>query len=560
MPADASRVVQVVYDNWSQGSAFSQLDSGKQEQALQYHAVNMQLYDTGELGPRPWTRVWASTGAVGADTLDSNAACQYRPNEVYLGQLWVNSLSGDIWYYDFSTSTWSAHTGIDTYVAARQDGASVFYTERGHADPTALSGSAVYKTLPHDNWIFQGEGGIDSTDTAFDVVTGGSNSHLSFTLYRDRIWSWTFAGPVTDPGNRLYYSDAGSYVAWTAGNFIDIGADSDNYYIIGAWPVRDSLLIAMSNGTWWTFTGTPETGTLRFVGEYVVPAHGGAVAQLDNALYFLNPTDSHICVATPQGVETRSFLHMRPRNAAPVLQDPPDDYYVHHRALGSEGAQAIILNFANSLTYPGQSKDWHAIEMVNNAWQEVEYFNETGSSAVLRDAAIVGDGRAIAFVVEDSSQTPETQIITRDIRLNRPSSGDDTWSAKEEVGPATTSDANGKVTLAKFVPAANEEVRMLNVIVEGRSWVNGLGYPTPHMKAQINVGASGAEINNFDDTLLSNGEGKPYRWVFPRPEVHGFETYAQVTLLDIKALTITRVIVEYEIRPVNHWQGRMGGT
>jgi hypothetical protein len=43
-------------------------------------------------------------------------------------------------------------------------------------------------------------------------------------------------------------------------------------------------------------------------------------------------------------------------------------------------------------------------------------------------------------------------------------------------------------------------------------------------------------------------------------ETSGFTARPQVQVTQIDGLTIDRIIVEYEVRPITHWLGQTGGV
>ena len=589
MAANGERFHSVTYDEWQQGNTFKSIRRLSANNK-QYQSINMQVYDTGQLGTRPWLRSWDTwtTGLTLTDTIDNRTWVQWRPTNQY-GQLWIGTLSGDVAYYDFSTETFAYLAGADTYVVNNDWHAYYwdYYRDDWESNGT-LIGSQQHALMPLDNWLLSGEAKIDSANAVTNVTWADGTAHneVNFTWYRDRIYAWTWPDNLNDPANRIFYTDAGSYTTSSAGNYFDIGASSDGYWIIGCWPIRDSLLIAMSNGDWYSFVGPdPDSGSLRFVGNYVTPSTGAAAVPFNNALYFCSPRGDQVCVATPSGVDTESFAHVRP-----WIEDVRWTLFHDYRALASAEQQAVELHVVRNVT----DQWWAGIEFVNQAWVyhgygKTGFSTELSNMGYLRDCATVGHGQAYAFLVEDpdSPNSTEVHIYTRDIVLNRPSKSTDFWSDKLEVavGDTATGTADGMIRLAPFSPEPGQEVRIKEVTVDFVYWYDsgadyltnvgsaGTYYTTPSMRCLAIDGAvTGLDsIDTFSAAALTTFEarsfvgdtvhGMPARWIFRfPPEDNDYRQTAQVQLDNLLSVAIDRIIVKYDIRPTSHWNGQIGGT
>ncbi len=566
------RIERVVYDDWRDGFSSRLRFLGKNTK--QWTGMNVQVYDDGTLGPRPWMRLQNTTNQVTADTIDDRMFMAWRPADANSeGELWVHAFSGDVWVYDLAAGTWAVGpAGIDTPITTSDNRAEFWGSRHDWDDSGKNVGSAQHALLPEDNWVFGGEAVIDISDTVTTINWADSTNKITcFTLYRDRIWGWVTVDAGTDPANRLYYTDAASYTASTAGNYIDIGAASDGYYIKGVWPVRDSLLIAMSNDDWYVFTGTPTQGSLRFIGSYVTPAHGACGAVLNNAVYFIAPYGRQVCIATPSGVDTVSLSDIRPWN-----NDNRWTLFHDYRGLASQREPSHML--------PPQRNDsdhWSdAVEFVNGNWTYSGYgrdrFSDTSSNiGTLRDTALVAEGKAYAFLTSDPGADPgthEPHLYTRDIVLNRPSRKSDEWSDSIEVSfdASSTGIARAGVRLAPFSPEG-QEVRVRQVMVDFHYWYDTDNdvYETPDMRCVLIDGGrlgsdlidtfDGTALDTFEDNSLSQDEmvGQVSRFVFRFPmEDQQFRMTQQIQIDDILSLSISRVVVDYEVRPDNHWAGQ----
>lgn len=591
----AHGIERVVYDEWN-GNFRSKLRH-MGPPTRYYTSQNMQVYEDGTLGTRPWLRLWPTTGqSTSTDDrgpgTEGPTMCQWRPTTGgQEGELWVFEINGDVWTYDFSTSTWATAASITTGTNPNtwttfgpDDSASLWgnNNDRQWEQSAAGVASHQYYTLPDDNWVFAGGGQVNAADVGSAITwTDATDEMGGFTFYRDRIWAWHQAGNhPNDPTNRLYYTNAGSYTTSAAGNYIDIGAASTNYHIVGAWPVRDSLLICMSNNEWYVFSGPPETGSLRYMGNYPRPAHGACGTVYNNALYFLMPYGNNIAIATPAGVDTQSLSHI-----VPWVGDKRWTIFHDYRALSSAQEQFIICPTLR--TYEGQF--WNSLELANGNWgwhgYGVDTWNEgvgsTSNMGDLRDLAMHPNQTKIAFYVydEDAPGSPATttQIYTRDIVLNRPSRKTDSWSDSKEVaaGDTSTSLSNGSVRLAPFTPPG-EEVRVRQVIVDFYYWMDASNtyYENPTMECALIDGAqteierinslnAEASLTDFETAGLAGDSvlGMPGRWVFRFPiEDQDFRQTVQIQIDKIMSIAISRIVVDYEVRPDNHWAGQTGGT
>lgn len=587
----ADNIERIVYDEWRNNFRSKIRHMGPNTK--QYHSLNMQVYEDGTLGTRPWLRLWPSTGMSTSTDLrspstDPNMMMQWRPTGTK-GELWFYEINGDVWTYDLDAETWTVSDTVTTGVNPSSElgfgpHGGPFLWGADNDDNWENDGKGVaghqHTMLPENNWCFSGDLIVSATNVVSTISWADTTDEMgSFTFYRDRIWAWHNPANSSDPDNRLYYTNAGDYSTSDAGNYIDIGAESDiSYYIHGAWPVRDSLLICMTNKDWYAFTGTPEQGSLRYIGRYPIPAHGAAGAVLNNAVYFQAPYGRQIMIATPSGVDTTTLADIRPWTG-----DKRWTTFHDYRALSSQQEQFLC----HPVVRTDADQCFFALEFANEAWgwhgYGVDSFSEgVGSSSsfgVLRDAAISPSERYMAFLTYDSaapgSPACTNHIYTRDVMLNRPSRKTDAWSdSTEDSADGTTNTAKGGLRLAPFSPPG-EEVRVRQVVVDFHYWKDDSNtyYEDPDMKAVLmDVGGTRLEVvDSFSATGLDSFEDKgfnadetigiPTRWVFRFDLAdQDFRNAVQVQLEDIMSIAIDRIVVDYEVRPDNHWAGQTGGT
>ena len=576
-----NNTLRVVYDEWGDNRFQSKLRKiGTDNPA--YTSMNMQVYENGTLGTRPWLRLRTVGAAIPPDKLfDNEAFIAWRPiPDNALGELWVHSYNSGVFVYDFTADAWlgaGVPSGVDAQVTTSDNHGSYWGARHGWDSSGALVGSAMHTVLPEDNWVFGGGARVKADDTVAAVDWGASagGEIVNFTSYRDRLWGWQAAHNTTTQGNRLTYTNEGSYVLAGDLNYIEFGIPSGAHYIIGVWVVRDSLLVAISDGGWWVFTGTPARGTKRFIGTYPIPAHGAVGTILNNAVYFLAPFGRQVMVATPSGVDTTSLSHVRPFN-----ESIPWDVFHDYRGLSSQQEQSVHLT-----TLRNNADQWFAaVEVINNNWTYTMYGKlradaAAGNLGVLRDCAVVGQGTAYAFLMDDPdtglSPLLKMQLYTRDIVLNRPSRSTDEWSDSKEVAAGATSTiaAKGMVKLAPFSPEG-EEVRVRQVTVDYQYWSDDDSvYEDPDMRCILLNGDNTLTetIDTFAGgdliTLQSLGKGvdeaigTPARHIFRFPvEDQQFRVTQQIQIDDILSISIDRILVDYEIRPDNHWAGKQEGT
>ena len=310
------------YKNWSEGQVFD-VTRRTPRNDDSYSAINMQVYDSGALGTRPWLKKWANTGFTPATNLEitDNTCIQYREREgtsganqygeLYIYSVSVGGGSAAAYYYDFENADWASASGIGSVTLPDSSNWSQQRKAWGAAVNNKIGNSQADSLGPSD-FIFLGQKHWNgSSATAIDWGDGSVLATVTNSVfYRGRLWGWS---QTTAGKNRLYYTDIADYKASaSASQYIDISASSGSVFIQGCWAVRDSLLINLSNDDWYAFTGTPDTGTLRYIGKYVSPSHGAAAVALNNAVYFMAPDGDGVCMATPSGVDTVTHHNIKP--------------------------------------------------------------------------------------------------------------------------------------------------------------------------------------------------------------------------------------------------------
>jgi hypothetical protein len=579
------------YKDWGEGQVFD-VTRRTPRNDTSYSAINMQVYDSGALGVRPWLKKWANTGFTPATNLNlSDDSCiQYRERtgvtganpygELYIYSVSVSGGGAAAYYYDFQVGDWASASGIGSVTLPN---ATAWATKRkgwGSSVDNKIGNSQADSLGPSD-FIFLGQKKWDgSSATAIDWGNGTVLATITNSVfYRGRLWGWS----QTEAGkNRLYYTDIDDYTDSTSAlQYIDISASSGSVFIKGCWAVRDSLLINLSNDDWYAFTGTPDTGTLRYIGKYVSPSHGAAAVVLSNAVYFMAPNGDGVCMATPSGVDTVTH-----HNVKPWIGDYNWLEVADYRAIASPDKNAIHLVCYDAT----DTKGWLAIERVNELWYLCQYgFGDfvtrySQNLGQLRDCATVNYGNAWAFVTYGSywsesagATLKEIILFTRDITLNRPSRSDDLFSDKQEgaaIGGnfSVSNPAGGSVRLSPYGPDLGEEVRVSKITVDFMYWkADTAVYSDLEMqlyirtlngpKASTRVSSavyydwdgfrnwnSDTTLPELDDTV--NYRGAEGRYVYD-VSMTNFYPDLFIELTEIRSLAINRIIVEYEVRPDN---------
>ena len=111
------------YKDWGEGQVFD-VTRRTPRNDTSYSAINMQVYDSGALGVRPWLKKWANTGFTPATNLNlSDDSCiQYRERtgvtganpygELYIYSVSVSGGGAAAYYYDFQVGDWASASGI----------------------------------------------------------------------------------------------------------------------------------------------------------------------------------------------------------------------------------------------------------------------------------------------------------------------------------------------------------------------------------------------------------------------------------------------------------------
>lgn len=584
---DRQRIETREFDDWRKGQVFADVTRMPRNDDS-YCSMNMQVYDSGALGPRPRLKEWANTGFADASdlVLSNNSCIQYKESDttmgdayghLYLYKMSVGGAAAQAYYYNFDDTSsaigWKDASALGAFTLP----AATEWSQKRAGWGTAVEdkvGNSQSDALGPEDFVFLGQKKYDgSSVTAIDWGNGSVlNTITNAVFYRGRLWGWSQSNLAK---NRLYYTDIDDYTdSDSALQYIDISNSSGKVFIKGCWPVRDSLLIALSDDSWYAFTGTPATGTLRFIGKYVTPSHGAAATVLGNAVYFMGPDGQGVCAATPSGVDTVTY-----KDKIPWVHDGNWNIFTEYRSLSSPDRNALhLMTVDGSTGYMGA-----AIEKVNDQWYLTSYGNGmeqfgsmvgTNGYGVLRDCATINFGNAYAFITYGSYFESGTKyalgLLTRDIVLNRPSRDDDVFSDKEDVNgtlrmTVVSDQGSSIVRLSPFSADYGEEARVVRIIIDFTYWRNSANnYATPTMKLRIKTMTDGTDNIYTDSTsfntwaadtsnlpnITSSYRGRQARYVYDIP-LGDFNPDMFVELHDIESIALNKVTVDHEVRPDN---------
>lgn len=481
------------YSRWASGSSAAASDS-----VGEYNSVNAQVYENGNLGPRPgWKEIGEgafSTFVPGTDTLQSIQ--WYRETggverRRLLLNFWDDSGSHDEYeVLNLNSNTWSAGAAI-----------------------ASLPSSSDFQALEHDDsdsqvTSFDGQslltfGGyvtvVGSTNIGTPLILNTPDSYpLGATAYRERFYYWGF---VTNPG-RIYYSVAANYANWDdgtqAGNatwtsalsFFDISYDTTTKVgaVIGVWSVKNALIIARKDARWLVLTGTsPDNGTLRELGRDQVPNWNSACV-VDNELYFLDTTGKGIVIATPSFVEATQLDYLSPTAYPSSTAERPDRLFSPREAVGDEVTSDIFLPAREST---GDSPNLVAAERINQSWNLSKWTWATTGLDVSFTAARPNEMYAM---IAEASDAP---VFSRNLTLNRPANSGDDSSVALSLEANTASGTDVIVDLATIEAEDSKLLRPVKVVIDIDYWKGG-NYSAPTLAIDSTV--EGIEADTPIDT------------------------------------------------------------
>jgi len=470
------------YDKWLQG-----VTAAGDPAAGDFNTENAQVYENGTLGPRPgWkaisdtagTRVWDISDG---DTLQGLQWYLETDDNPGLALLFRDD-SAAAHKYDLlplDTATWVAGATLSDLGSG---GANLFPPRYDDQNLTMSwnDGQVLTALGPH---ILSA--GASSPGTVAAITTADGDARV-VTLYRERAYYWGINGK---PG-RIYYSDAADYATVGALSFFPVNADDDSWAgaPVGAWSVKNALLIATKDNRWMVLTGTsPENGTLRELGTDPVPFHGGG-ALVDNQLYFLSPTGLGVVVATPSFVDSTSLGYLSPLAYPGSTVVRPNNNFQPLPAVGDDVNGSLFLPGRLN----GDDPDIVAVERVNDVFALSRWAFSTGPADVR-----FTKGRPNELYAAASTAT-DIDLFSRNHTLNRPAKSNDTKSVALGSEAATASGSSVIVDLGEQTAGEGKIVRPVKVVLDIDYWKGG-NYSAPELAIDATV--LGTEATTPEDAM-----------------------------------------------------------
>lgn len=466
------------YHRWEQGS------SGSSNPALtEYNSENAQVYDKGTLGPRPgWKELTTSAGTrvhdPTTDTLKGLLWYQETDADERLALVFDDAGTPKFDVLPLDTLTWTAGQTLTNVAPIGQLYPAVF-------DDTDkilcyFDGSIMSAFGPH--LLVATSSGPGTVPT----VTTADGDARAVTINRERAYYW---GIAATPG-RIYYSNPADYQTIGATQSFDINADKNSYAgaPVGAWSVKNSLLIACKDGTWKVLTGaSPENGSLKELGRDPVPVHGSAVV-VDNQVFFLSPTGQGVIVATPGFVEAGQLSYLSPLAYPGSSLQRPNNSFMPLSAVGDDVNGFLFLPGRQL----GDAADILAVERTNRVFNLSRWSMATAAQDI-----VFSRGRPnVLFAAADLGST--WHIYCRDHTLNRPAKSSDTKSVSLANEANTSSGSSVVVDLGEVVASPGTVCRPVKVVIDLDYWKGG-DYSDPSLLIDATV--LGSEATTPEDTM-----------------------------------------------------------
>jgi len=468
------------YSEWRQGSSAS-ADPGSSE----YNSENAQVYENGSLGPRPgWKAISDSAGTrvfdPATDSLLGLSWYQETDAAEYLAVVFDDAGTAKFDTLPLASPTWAAGqtltdlaTGADNlYPPNYDDTAKVL---------TSFDGSILSSLGPH--LLFATASSIGTVA----AITTADGDARSVTVNRERAYYW---GINARPG-RIYYSNAADFSTVESTSSFDTNADVDSYAgaPTGAWSVKNALLIACKDNRWLVLTGaSPDTGSLKELGQDVAPIHGTATI-VDNQLWFLSPTGHGLVVATPSFVESETLRHMSPLAYPGSSLARPNNSFMPQSAVGDDINGNLML--PGRLT--GDNDEIVAVERVNEVFNLSRWDTDTAP----QDIVFSGGRPNEMYAAADLGTS--WAFYSRDHTLNRPANSGDSKSVSLANEANTASGTDVVVDLGEVSAPGGKIVRPIKVVLDIDYWKGG-NYSAPELAVDATV--LGTESTTPEDSIV----------------------------------------------------------
>ena len=506
-----SKVAEITYglDLWSQGTRGVLTSASKQA-----FIENMQLYRDGTLGVRPWLK---------HDATRSHEFPTALPEE-YHG---IVCMIKDTLIHVTSDATDKLVVNGVSYGTAAADVPSTYPV----VGISTLPEYRVGKNRISNSLMALGQQQVEVVLNSFGNFSNlvqTAITHADFVgnagvVHQGRLFTWS--------GNVVYFSDAYDYVTGTSAAQ-SFQVDSD---VLGLWSIDSALLICGYDGRWYTLLGrgNPEDGTLQSLGQSRAPRDQVEVVVVDGVLFFIS--NDHVCVMSGQGMDDRTLTHL------------VDVAIFESKVVASSTHNDIHLAHAPAIDTV------HAVQFVEDTWTNVTYEGDVEDWSMSPESGVlygVSTGEA-------ASTNFASQVLKRDMQLNRPSGASDINSAKQEEladpdGVVTLSTVAGRVLLPRVHAPHKGYVRARGIQLDVRYWKATTEYQDVACTVKV-LDGNNAETPVTLDLVhadLAAAEGGFLRIEGRFPETaytHLFEIHIE----GIQSMAIEEVHVQYEMNDRN---------
>jgi hypothetical protein len=470
------------FSDWRQGSS-----AAADPASAEYNSENAQVYENGTLGPRPgWKEIAYSTGTrVHDDSSDGlRGIMWYQESDADENLLVVfrDDSDGDAWKFDtldLETNTFASGQTLSDIA----NGAFSLYPNDYPGEallPAIFDGSIMSAIGPH--LLFAAS---NSPGTVAAVTTSDGDARV-VTVNRERAYYW---GINSAPG-RIYFSDAADFSTIQSDNSFDVNADKDSYAgaPIGAWSVKNALLIACKDNRWLVLTGaSPDNGSLKELGQDVVPVHGTSVI-VDNQVWFLSPTGHGVVVATPSFVEVDALRYLSPLAYPGSVLARPSNSVVPKPAVGDDVNSNLLL----PAIIEGDEDVVLAVERVNGVFNLSRWDTDANC-----DEIVFSSGRPNELYAARDANS-DWDIFSRNHTLNRPANSGDTKSVSLANEAATSGGTDVVVDLGEVTAPDGKIVRPIKVVLDIDYWKGG-NYSAPELAIDATV--LGTESTTPEDIM-----------------------------------------------------------
>lgn len=472
-----------------------------------FHALNMQRYRNGFIGPRSGLRAYVPTGVdIG----------------LIRGFGWAGTAGVDIWYVQ----------GTNVRLMDSADFADVIQTATGALASTPTRpvqgvegpASRVYLANYADKCYFLDL--VAKTVTAIATTPGAS----AICFYGERLMA---GGDATNP-NRLYYSGAATYTTWSAANFIDVGDAGGQIRFL--FPQRGHLVIGKQDGTWWVLTGVPGVNdTLRRVtggGVHPWHLHANSVVGLGNdTVKFVPLSSGH--PATFDGVGVTEEPHLDFLGNLEVT--PASELFVR-AARGFRKDEYVIVGGSGSAGSQGKAL---LHRLGSSTFHDFDQNTE---------ALVSSDAQGHIFICDGGGAAANPKFWVWDIHQDRPAFTTDGRARDKDGDAASVFDAF--LHLPEWWEPQEREVLVRSITVDfikwntGSSQTNAFTVRVDRLDHLNTSGVVSSFAQSFTEAVGSAATtGTPQRQVFTVGD-QGVGTGFQVKLTAIRGVSIRRVAVE----------------